>query len=418
MRNTKEFFRFTKQPSSTKLFYSLSILILIAVCFHSCKSSQFCFNTTSPLEHSKAKISQSLKNLEDPAETPRNIKKGEKHWNTNGIESWTSGFYPGLLWYMYDYTGDEFWKEQAHRFTMQLEPIKELDWKTHDFGFMMFNSFGNGYKQTHNPEYKDILLETADSLATLFNPTVGTIHSWPWMVRRKNWPHNTIIDNMMNLELLFWASKNGGRKELYEIAETHALTTMKNHFREDHTAYHVVVYDTTSGQPLKKVTDQGYNDASVWSRGQGWAIYGFAVSYRETRRQEFLDFAKKVTDAYIERLPEDYVPYWDFHAPNIPDEPKDASAAALAAAGMLEMIPFLEEQERKKYWKVAIKTLESLSSEDYLSEETNNAILLHSTGSKPHDSEVDVSLVYADYYYVEALMKARELRNKFPELCK
>lgn len=395
-----------------------SVLPLLYLGLCSCSSPIHCLDTSPLLEHSKEKISRSLASLEDSSKTPRNIQKGKQQWSTSGIGSWTSGFYPGLLWAMYEFTEDKYWYEQASRFTMALEPIKALDWKTHDLGFMMYNSFGNGYKLTQDAGYKSILLQTADSLATMFNPTVGTIHSWPWMVRKKGWPHNTIIDNMMNLELLFWSSKNGGPKKHYEIAETHALTTMKNHFREDFTAYHVVVYDTISGLPLKKITDQGYSDESIWSRGQAWAIYGFALTYRETSRPEFLDFAKKVSDAYISRLPEDLVPYWDFMAPNIPTEPRDASAAATAAAGLLELIPFLEPEERSRYWKVAVRTLQSLSSPTYLADDHIEAILAKSTGSKPHGSEVDIPIIYADYYYVEALLKARKLMAAYPEMCK
>lgn len=397
--------------------FRLTVLLLVLlISFSACNSSRKCFDTSSRLAHSKDKIAQSLEHLPDPTRLPRTIKPGEEQWSVSSISDWTSGFYPGLLWYMYAYTQEEFWKEQAHRFTMPLEPIKELDWKTHDFGFMMYNSFGNGYRLTQNPEYKAILLQTADSLASLFNPAVGTIHSWPWKVRKNNWPHNSIVDNMMNLELLFWAAKNGGRKELYDIAKTHALTTMKNHFRDDYTAYHVVVYDTLNGQPLQKITDQGYSNESVWARGQAWAIYGFAMTYRETLKPEFLEFAQKLTDAYIKRLPADYVPLWDFDAPGT-SEPKDASAAAVAAAGILELIPFVAEEKRARYWEVAIKTLRSLSSEQYLAGPAMDAILLHSTGSKPHNSEVDVPLIYADYYYVEALLKAQKLMKLYPNLC-
>lgn len=196
----------------------------------------------------------------------------------------------------------------------------------HDLGFLMLCSYGNGYRLTADSGYKQILLASADSLATLFNPNVGTILSWPRNVEMFG-GHNTIMDNMINLEMLFWASKNGGDKSLYDIAVKHAETTMNHHFRPDGTCYHVAVYDPEDGHFIKGVTHQGYSDSSTWARGQAWAVYGYTMVYRETRDKRFLDFACKVTDAYLERLPEDMVPYWDFDDPAIPQAPRDASAA-------------------------------------------------------------------------------------------
>jgi unsaturated chondroitin disaccharide hydrolase len=286
-----------------------------------------------------------------------------------------------------------------------LKPVKELEWKTHDLGFMMFPSVGNGYRITGKEKYKEWLLETADSLSVLFNPDVGTILSWPWMEKKRGWPHNTIIDNMLNLELLFWASKNGGGQNLHDIAVKHAQTTLKNHFRDNYSTYHVVVYDKNSPKVLARITDQGYSDESVWSRGQAWAIYGFAMCYRESGLAEFREAAVNAADYYISNLPEDYIPYWDFNLPAYESEEKDASAAAVAASGMLELARLSDDlKEKERFKKAAIKTLQSLSTDQYLSEETM-AILDHSVGSKPHNSEIDVPLVYADYYYVEALVR-------------
>ncbi|MFW5758317.1 MAG: glycoside hydrolase family 88 protein, partial [Bacteroidota bacterium] len=245
----------------------------------------------------------------------------------------------------------------------------------------------------------------------LYNPEVGTIHSWPWMTRKNNWPHNTIIDNMLNLELLFWSAKNGGNPDHYQIAVTHALTTLKNHFREDYSSYHVLVYDSTSPNVLQKITDQGYSDESVWARGQAWALYGYVLCYRETGMPEFKDAAIQIADFYVNHLPSDFVPYWDFKLPSYENQEKDASAAAIAASGLVELSELLEEKNLKeKYLDVAVNTINSLSSDDYLSHDTM-AILEHSVGSKPHDSEVDVPLIYADYYYVEALLRLWKITN-------
>lgn len=336
---------------------------------------------------------------------PRSVKNGDYAWTCTGHTAWTSGFFPGMLWYLYDHTGDELFKTRAQAYSELLKPVKELEWGTHDLGFMMFNGVGNGYKITGDERYKNWLLETADSLATLYNPDVGTIHSWPWMERKRGWPHNTIIDNMLNLELLFWASQNGGGQRLYDIAVEHAQNTLKNHFREDFSTYHVVVYDNQSPGVLSRITDQGYADESVWARGQAWAIYGFTMCYRETGLPEFREAAIKATDYYLANLPEDFVPYWDFKLPDFEGEEKDASAAAIAASAMLELASITDDPELKHHYKqAALNTLKSLSTDTYMSAETM-AILDHSVGSKPHDSEIDVPLVYADYYYVEALIR-------------
>ncbi|HET7733307.1 MAG TPA: glycoside hydrolase family 88 protein, partial [Paludibacter sp.] len=265
---------------------------------------------------------------------PRNILSGESHWNCRKAakEEWTSGFWPGVLWYDFENTNDPKIKLQAEKFTQSLEFFSKIPAYDHDLGFLVFCSYGNGYRLTGNPAYKQVLLNTADRLATLYNPKVGTILSWPRQVKIYDWPHNTIIDNMINLELLFWAAKNGGDKKLYNIAVSHADHTMENQFKPDYSCYHVALYDTLTGQFLKGMTHQGYSSKSMWARGQGWAIYGFTICYRETRDKKYLAFAQKVADAYLKRLPEDYVPYWDFDAPEIPNAPRDASAACVVAS--------------------------------------------------------------------------------------
>ncbi|WP_243770632.1 MULTISPECIES: glycoside hydrolase family 88 protein [Mucilaginibacter] len=344
---------------------------------------------------------------------PRTISANSNQWKLVGYSDWCSGFWPGLLWYLYEGTHDRQWKIEADRFTRELTPLVNHSGFDHDLGFQVFNSFGNGYRLTHDSGYKKTILQAADSLASLFNPRVGTILSWPPMVKKMGWPHNTIIDNMINLELLFWASKNGGSHKLYDVAVSHAETTMHNHFRPDYSAYHVVVYDTVTGKKIKGITHQGYADNSMWARGQSWAIYGFTMCYRETRRADFLDFAQKVADRYLKDLPADLIPYWDFDAPDIPDAPRDASAAAITASALMELSTFVRDKiKAKSYRQKAEQMLKSLSSSAYQSRSTNSAFLLHSTGHQPNKTEVNASIIYADYYYLEALIRLEKLKKR------
>jgi unsaturated chondroitin disaccharide hydrolase len=361
-------------------------------------------------EYCAAQADKTLTVIPGDSLMPRNIDNGKVDWRFVPIDDWTSGFWPGTLWYLYEATGNAKWRTEAEKFTHLLLPLSRKPAFDHDLGFQIFNSYGNGYRLTGNPEYKKIILRTADTLATLFNPKVGTILSWPRMVHQKSWPHNTIIDNMINLELLFWASKNGGRKDLYDIAMKHAEITMKNHFRPDFTSFHVVIYDTISGEKISGITHQGYADNSMWARGQAWAIYGFTMVYRETNRKEFLEFAQNVADTYLARLPEDLVPYWDFDAPMGDSNPRDASAAAITASALIELSRFVDGAKATQYLDFSEKMLTSLSSDDYRAK-SNSSFLLHSTGHKPNGSEVDASIIYADYYYIEALLRLKRHRD-------
>ena len=348
----------------------------------------------------------------DTPNIPRNIKDDAGNWRYVNYKDWTSGFWPGTLWYLYEATQKDAIKKEAERFTAELYNLSVEPAFDHDLGFQVYNSYGHAYKLTKNKEYKEIVLRTADTLATLYNPKVGTILSWPRSVPNMEWPqHNTIIDNMINLELLFWASKNGGTKNLYDIAVKHAETTMKNHFRDDYTSYHVVVYDKDTGERIKQVTHQGYADETMWARGQSWAIYGYTMVYRETKNEKFLDFAQKVTDVYLEKLPEDLIPYWDFNAPGIPNEPRDASAAAITASALLELSTFVKNKDKATYYREkAEEMITVLSSAEYQGREKNSAFIMHVTGHKPNDTEVDTSINYADYYYLEALVRLKKLK--------
>jgi unsaturated chondroitin disaccharide hydrolase len=370
-------------------------------------------DVTKELAYCDAQIKKTLAEIEHSTRMPRNIADIAARWKMVDatIDEWTAGFFPGILWYDYEYTRDEKMRETAGHYTHLLEPLTKLPAYDHDLGFQLFCSYGNAYRLTGNEDYRQILLNAADTLATLFNPEVGTILSWPREVKSRGWPHNTIIDNMMNLEMLYWAAKNGGDKRLYDIATRHAETTMKHGFREDGGCYHVAVYDTIDGHFTRGVTHQGYADSSLWARGQAWAIYGYTMVYRETGDKKFLRFAEKVTDLYLSRLPEnEYVPYWDFDAPGIPDEPRDASAAAIVASALLELSGLEDNPlKSKEYLTAATRTLVELSSEKYQSRDTKPSFLRHSVGHYPAGSEIDYSIIYADYYYMEALTRYREM---------
>jgi len=388
--------------------------LVMAISFCACtpKVSNHTFDVDRELNYCSKQIHRALSRISDTTMMPRNILAGQSDWNLVPvrIEEWTAGFWPGILWYDYENTKSEEVIDAARHYTDMLEPLTTLPAYDHDLGFQLFCSYGNGYRLTGDERYKQIILNAADTLATLFNPKAGTILSWPREVEPNNWPHNTIMDNMLNLEMLYWAAANGGNKELYDIATKHAETTMKYQFKEDGSNYHVVVYDTIDGHFIKGVTHQGYADETMWARGQAWAIYGYTMVYRETGDRKFLRFAEKVTDIYLKRLPEDYVPYWDFDAPNIPDEPKDASAAAITASALIELAQLEDTPAKaKEYQDAALQMLISLSSAEYQSGETNSAFLLRSVGHKPNGSEVNASINYADYYYIEALTRYNKL---------
>ena len=341
----------------------------------------------------------------DYGESPRNIAPGDCRWNLTPVcqENWTMGFWPGILWYAYEASGDAALETAARGYTEALDFIARQPAYDHDIGFIMFPSFGNGFRLTGDPAYKEAVLATAERLAALFNPAVGTILSWPREVPNFG-GHNTIMDNMLNLETLLWAAENGGDPAWKDIAITHADTTMRYNFRPDGTSYHVAVYDAETGAYQYSCTHQGYADDSMWARGQAWGIYGYTMVYRFTREPRFLDFAQKIADVYLARLPEDKVPYWDFCDPEIPNASKDASAAAVVASALLELSTYTDG----KYRADAEAMLRSLY-ENYRAPEGCDSFLLHSTGHHPAGKEIDYSIVYADYYFIEALLRLKNL---------
>jgi hypothetical protein len=347
-----------------------------------------------------------IKALQDDPLPPRTFENGQLV--TVRIKDWTSGFFAGSLWYLYEYTRKPEWMKAAKDYTGRLESIKDYT-GDHDVGFMLGSSYGNGYRLTGEKSYRSVLLLGAKSLATRFNPKVGQIRSWD----HGDWRYPVIIDNMMNLELLTLASREGGGERLRKIAMTHADGTEKNHFRADSSSYHLVDYNPENGEVLTRQTVQGAADGSAWARGQAWGLYGYTMMFRETKNPAYLERARKIAAFIMKhpRLPEDKVPYWDFDAPGIPDASRDASAAAIMASAFLELCGYVEKSEGREYFQLARRQLLSLSSPGYRAApgENGHFILMRSVGFLPKSSEVDVPLNYADYYFLEALLRYRTL---------
>lgn len=322
------------------------------------------------------------------------------------IYDWTSGFFPGSLWYAYEFTGNENLKAQAIHYTNLLNPIRSYK-DNHDIGFMINCSYGNALRLAPNDTIQSIIIEAADNLCSRFDERIGCIRSWDF----GEWNYPVIIDNMMNLELLFNASKLTQNPKYSQIAETHARTTMKNHFRPDHTCFHVVSYNY-DGTVESKGTHQGQSDSSAWSRGQAWAVYGYTVCYRETNNIDYLNKAIQVADMIMQRVQtNDSIPYWDYDAPESTETPRDASAAAVTASAFLELST--QTCDGQKYFKYAESIIRNLSTPEYLAEKGTNQgfILKHSVGSLPHGSEIDTPLNYADYYYLEALKRYLDMQK-------
>lgn len=339
---------------------------------------------------------------------PKTYFPATDKYEFSGSGWWCSGFYPGSLLYIYEEAKDQASYAEAERILKVLEKEKN-NTTTHDLGFMMFCSFGNADRIVSKPEYKDILLTSARSLSTRFNPKVGCIKSWD----SKAGDFLVIVDNMMNLELLFWATRVSGDSSFYKIAVTHANTTMKNHFRPDFSSYHVINYNPETGAVQQKKTAQGAADESAWARGQAWGFYGYTVMYRETKDPIYLEQAKNIGRFILSNpnLPHDKIPYWDFNAPGIPNALRDASAGSIIAAALLELCHYVNKDLAREYIGTAEIILRNLSGDQYKATAgTNGGFLIkHGVGHMPNKTEVDVPLTYGDYYYLEAMKRYKEL---------
>lgn len=338
---------------------------------------------------------------------PRTINK-DGSLKLVGPRDWCSGFFAGSLWFMYQFTEEDKWKQQADKFSKLIE-TEQFDETSHDVGFKIYNSFGKGYELTGDPYYKDVVIQSAKTLIKRFDKKIRSIRSWDWNAHV--WQYPVIIDNMMNLELLFEATRLTGDSTFYKIATTHADTTLKNHFRDDYSSFHVVDYDTLSGHVRHKQTFQGYADTSAWARGQAWALYGFAMSYRYTKKPDYLKQAKGIVDFIFSNphLPSDLIPYWDFDDPKIPDAPRDASAACITASALYELSGYSPEN-KEHYIAWADQILINLAKHYRAKRGTNQGfLLLHSTGHLPGKSEIDVPINYADYYFLESLLRRQKI---------
>ena len=394
-----------------KLKYSIATIILLA-------TQTFVFaqkiNVKKAFQQAAAQTKLMLQEVEKAASaakpeliSPRTLDNGKLKLVAS--RDWTSGFFPGVLWYLDEYYNSDEWKTAARKFTTFIEKEK-TNGTTHDMGFKVFCSVGNAFRLTGNAHDKAVIIEAAKTLATRFNPKTGVILSWDHS--RDKWVNPVIIDNMMNLELLFEATKLTGDSSFYKIAVSHANTTMKNHFRSDFSSYHVIDYDPNTGAVLKKNTHQGYSHESAWARGQAWGLYGYTMCYRYTKNPIYLKQAENIAKFIFDHpnMPKDLVPYWDFNAPQIPNEPRDASAAAVIASGLYELSKYSIQGD--DYYQKANQILKRLSTAYVAPIGTAKGfILLHSTGSKPSNTEVDEPLSYADYYYLEALLRYKNYKK-------
>jgi rhamnogalacturonyl hydrolase YesR len=395
-----------------QIFYCVAIVALFLT---SCGSGQESMESLikDRLDRSQQQYERMAQSLIDqPDRLPESID-AEGKLKTVGSGGWVSGFVPGTLWYLYQYGHDPKMLDYAKNYTARVEKEK-YNTRTHDLGFRLYCSFGNGYRLTGDTDYRSIMLTGAESLISRYNPVIGCIRSWDSFKDR--WQFPVIIDNMMNLEYLFWASRASGNPKYRDICISHADVTLKNHFRPDYSTWHVVSYDTISGLPEKKNTHQGYADASSWARGQAWGLYGYVVMYRETKDRKYLEQAKNIAAFMLHHpnLPADKIPYWDFNAPDIPNTWRDASAGAITASALIELSGYVDDALAKEYLGVAETQLRTLSSPEYFAEKGTNGnfILKHSVGNLPGNAQIDVPLTYADYYYIEALLRYLELLKK------
>lgn len=355
----------------------------------------------------KSQYQEMMKNI--PVDKmPQSYDSKTNKITTKELTWWCTGFYPGSLLYIYEQTKDETILKEAMRSLKLIEPNQYYT-GNHDLGFMMYCSFGNAYRLFKDEKYKQIIFNAAASLSTRYRPAMKSIQSW-----NKNvyFECPVIIDNMMNLEMMTWASQHGGDPKFEQIAITHTNTTMKNHYRPDFSSWHVVDYDVVTGKVLKKVTHQGAANSSAWSRGQAWGLYGFITMYRDTKNPAYLNFAKNIAKFILNspNLPEDKVPYWDFDAPQQPLAKRDASAAAITASALMELGQFTKGAEQQQYIDAGVKMIESLSTDVYRAKvgENGGFLIKHCVGALPLNSEIDVPLIYADYYFLEAQKRYKD----------
>ena len=400
-----------------KFFYPIiSCFLLFSGCKSSHPSSQSLISENIQFAHKQLDVA--IKKIEESKKclNPVTLNANGSVYYC-GYSDWRSGFFPGTVWYLYELTGDKALLPLAQKYTKAIQKAEELTWH-HDIGFMVNCSFGNGLRLTQDTAYANTIVRAARSLATRFRPQAGILQSWNtdkgWMSQR-GWECPVIIDNMMNLELLFEATKLSGDSTFHKIAVAHADRTLKEHFRPNGSCYHVIDYSLKDGSVRNRQTAQGYADESAWSRGQAWAVYGYAICYRETKNKKYIDQAIKTFNFMKNHpaMPKDLIPYWDMDAPKIPNELRDVSTASCMASALYEMSTF-DIPNARSYKEYADKIMESLSSDKYRAILGSNGgfLLMHSVGSIPHNAEVDTPLNYADYYFMEALKRKKDIEKK------
>ena len=349
-------------------------------------------------------------------------RTGKDEYDMRPIYWWTSGHYAGSLWFLYEATGDAFFKDRATVWTEILSPISTYE-GNHDVGFMTYCSYGNARRILKTDKYDAILKKAATTLSKRYHEGLGLIRSWGAITNANDFL--VIPDNLMNLELLEWAGRRDqgsgirdqGNKlkavDFGKIAMSHADVTMKHHFRPDGGCYHVLDYDQETGRVKGIQRGQGASCETAWARGQSWGIYGYTMMYRSSGYGRYLDFAKKLADYAINHpnMPEDGVPYWDYGAPG---EERDTSAASIMASALVELSQYVGGADRARYRAFAVKQLLALASPTYFSDgdEIGHFLLKHGVGHKPGKSEIDTPLNYGDYYFLEALLRFRELKAR------
>lgn len=378
-------------------------LFLLSSCVSANKEPWF----QNAVETASVQLTRQVEEMGDRVGFPRSIRADTLR--LDNIYDWTSGFFPGSLWYMYELTENNFFKDEASKFTSYLHDIRYYK-GTHDLGFMIYCSYGNELRLTGDTATVPVMIQTADNLISRFNDVTQTIRSWDF----GEWQYPVIIDNMMNLELLFWASEYTNDPKYKDIAIRHANTTLEHHFRDDMSSYHVINYDTITGNVISKGTFQGYSDESHWARGQAWGLYGYTVCYRYTKDEKYLKAAEEIARFIMDNVKtDDLIPYWDYMAPDIPDAPRDASAAAITCSALLELSKY-STQNTSAYYNYAETILKNLSGEKYLAKTGDNFgfILMHSVGHLPANSEIDTPINYTDYYYLESLKRYKSYSTK------
>lgn len=389
-------------------FLSLAATALVSISAHA--EDALLERMPAIFERAASQYSGMLEKLGSDPDFPRTIKP-DGSVVTVKPDDWTSGFFPGCLWLLHEYSGSPQWKKSALEYTRRLEVLRHFK-DHHDGGFMLGCSYGNALRLSPDDGQRQILRDGAAALATRFNPDLGLIRSWDY----KPYTFPVIIDNMMNLELLTWAAKNGGDPKLMDIAISHADKTLKQHFRPDGTAYHVVDCDPKTGWIRAYHACQGADARTPWARGQSWAIYGFSMMHRQTGKPEYLAKARALA-AHImahPNMPADKVPYWDFGAAPAETTPRDASAAAVMASALIELSQSVEDG--KKFLDYARAQLLTLASPAFLAEAGTNGgfLLTRSTGNLPVGGEINAPLVYADYYFLEALLRYKAVVTRTP----